>query len=74
MVKKTKLMRQAEQRLGEPIEQALPRMIGELGQTGTAHQLEVSKATVGYWILKLGIRTERIAVMPGEEIMVKRTT
>ena len=72
MAKKTKRMREIEQRMGQPIERILPRMVDEHGLTGTSEKLGVSKATIGYWMLKLNIRTERVALAPGEEIVVTR--
>lgn len=72
MPKKTKLMRDVEQRTGQPIESLLPRIVAEQGLTGASNELGVSKATIGYWMLKLGIRTERVALAPGEEIVVTR--
>ena len=71
--KKTKLMRKAEEKIGQPLERALPRLVDEHGMAGAADVLEVSKATIGYWMLKLGIRTERVAVSPGETIVVRKT-
>jgi len=49
-------------------------MINEQGLTGTAQTLEVSKATLGYWLLKLGINVRRVALAPGESLEVKRAS
>ena len=65
-------MRDVEQRTGQPIERLLPRIVAEEGLTAASNELGVSKATIGYWMLKLGIRTERVALAPGEEIVVTR--
>ena len=72
MTKKTKLMLRVEQQIGQPLETALPRMIGEQGVTDTASQLSVSKATLNYWMLKLNIHVRRVAVTPNDRIIVKR--
>ena len=36
--------------------------------------IEVSKATLGYWLLKLGINVRRVALAPGETLEVKRAS
>jgi len=50
----------------------LPQMVTEYGLTASADQLGVSKATLGYWLLKLGINVRRVALAPGDSIEVKR--
>ena len=40
--------------------------------SATADELGVSKATLGYWLLKLGINVRRVALAPGETLEVKR--
>ena len=69
---KTKKMVQAERKLRRPLERALPEMINEAGLTGAAKRLGVSKATLSYWLLKLGIQIRRVALAPGEEIEIRR--
>ena len=69
---KTKKMVQVERRLRRPLERALPEMINEAGLTGAAKRLGVSKATLSYWLLKLGIQIRRVALAPGEEIEIRR--
>ena len=73
-IKKTKLMLRIEAKLEQPIEQILPQMISEHGVTETASQLEVSTTTVGYWMLKLGIKIRRVAVPPQQAVIITRTT
>ena len=74
MVKKTKLMARVERaHNNQPLERLLPEMINEQGLTATAVTLGVSKATMGYWLLKLGINVRRVALAPGESLEVKRT-
>lgn len=72
-MQKTKLILRAEQQIGQPIETALPRLINSQGITDTAAQLGVSKATINYWMLKLNIQVQRIALMPDDTIIVKRS-
>lgn len=73
MARKTRLMQQVEERNRQPLERLLPEMINEHGLSATALMLEVSKATLGYWLLKLGINVRRVALAPGESLEVKRT-
>jgi hypothetical protein len=74
MARKTRLMQQVEDRFKQPLERLLPEMINEHGLTATATELEVSKATMGYWLLKLGINVRRVALAPGESLEVKRAS
>ena len=69
---KTKKMIQAERKLRRPLERALPEMLNEVGLTGAAKRLGVSKATLSYWLLKLGIEIRRVALAPGEGIEIRR--
>ncbi|MCH7621849.1 MAG: hypothetical protein IH870_08115 [Chloroflexi bacterium] len=75
MARKTKLMQRVEREHdGRPLERLLPEMVNELGLSGTADELGVSKATLGYWLLKLGINVRRVALAPGETLEVKRVS
>ena len=74
MARKTRLMRQVEERFHQPLERLLPEKINENGLSATATELEVSKATLGYWLLKLGINVRRVALAPGETLEVKRAS
>ena len=74
MAKKTKLMARVERdHNGQPLEKLLPEMINADGLIATAASLGVSKATLGYWLLKLGINVRRVALAPGETLEVKRS-
>jgi hypothetical protein len=72
-VRKTRLMLQVEERYGRPLERLLPEMVNEKGLSATAHELGVSKATLGYWLLKLGIQVRRVALAPGENLEIIRS-
>lgn len=72
MRRKTKKMMAVEERLHQPLEKILPEMVTEQGLSHTADELGVSKATLGYWLLKLGITVRRVALAPGESLEVKR--
>ena len=72
MTRKTKKMMAVEERLHQPLEKVLPEMITEQGQSATADELGISKATLGYWLLRLGITVHRVALAPGDSLEVKR--
>ncbi len=73
MARRTKLMQQVEERYSRPLDRLLPAMVNEYGLSATADRLGVSKATLGYWLLKLGINVRRVALAPGEYLEVKKT-
>lgn len=72
MARKTKMMLRVEELHQRPLESLLPEMINEKGLSATADGLSISKATLGYWLLKLRIEVRRIALAPGETLEVKR--
>ena len=65
-------MQRVENNFQRPLERLLPEMVNEKGLSETALELGVSKATLGYWLLKLGINVRRVALAPGETLEVKR--
>ena len=74
MVRKTKLMLKIEKQFQRPLDKLLPERVNEIGLSQTADELGVSKATLGYWLLKLGINVRRVALSPGETLEVKRVS
>ena len=72
MSQKTKTMKRVEEEQGESLQTLLPRCINELGMTGAADALSVSKSTIGYWCLKLGIAVQRVALVPGEKVVIRK--
>ena len=70
--RKTKKMLAVDERFEQPLEKMLPPLVTEQGLSATANDLGVSKATLGYWLLKLQIDVRRVALSPGEEIQVRR--
>ena len=72
MARKTKLMQRVEKEFSRPLERLLPEKVNEVGLSATAEELGVSKATLGYWLLKLGLNVRRVALAPGETLEVKR--
>lgn len=74
MARKTKLMKRVEDQYQRSLERLLPELVNEIGLSETASELNVSKATLGYWLLKLGINVRRVALAPGETLEVKRVS
>ena len=73
--KKSQMMLEVEStHNNQPLERILPDMINDIGLTETAKELGISKATLGYWNLKLGIDVRRVALAPGETLEIKRQT
>ena len=74
MARKTKQMQRVEKEFQRPLERLLPEKVNEIGLSSTAEELGVSKATLGYWLLKLGINVQRVALAPGETLEIKRAS
>ena len=72
--KKTKKMADVEERFQRPLEEMLPPLVTKQGLSATAEEIGVSKATLGYWLLKLGIDVQRVALRPGEYLEVKKVS
>ena len=70
--RKTRKMLAVEERFRQPLEKILPEMVTEQGQTATADYLGVSKATLGYWLLKFRIDVRRVALAPGDSLEITR--
>ena len=70
--RKTRKMLAVEERFRQPLEKILPEMVTEQGLTATADYLGVSKATLGYWLLKLRIDVRRVALAPGDSLQITR--
>ena len=70
--RKTKKMLAVEERFRQPLEKMLPEMVTEQGLTATADYLGVSKATLGYWLLKFRIDVRRVALAPGDSLKITR--
>ena len=71
-IRKTKKMLKAEAEIGMPIEDFLPERVTDVGLTAAAKELGVSKASLGYWMLRFGITTHFIAMGPGDEVTIRR--
>lgn len=70
MTRKTKKMIAIEAKRHQSLEEILPEMVTEQGLSATAEELGVSKATLGYWLLKFNITIRRIALRTGETFQV----
>ena len=71
-VRRTKLMRQVEDKFQRPLETLVPELVNQHGLSHAADELGVSPATLGYCMLKMGIRYRRVALTADETIEVKR--
>ena len=71
-VRRTKLMRQVEDKFQRPLETLVPELVNQHGLSHAADELGVSPATLSYWMLKMGIRYRRVALTADETIEVKR--
>jgi len=70
-MKKSKLMLKVEARYpGKTLEEILPPMLVEWGPSATADKIGISKATLGYWLLKLQWRVERVILRPDETFKI----
>lgn len=67
-------MKRLEAEYSRPLPEVLAELQNTLGIEETCKKLEISRATLGYWNLKCGVKVARIAYIPGkEEIVVKGT-
>ena len=72
MARKTKMRLRVEKAFQRDLEKILPEMINDIGLSACADELDISKATLGYWCLKLGITVRRVALSPGETLEIKK--
>ena len=72
MPRMTKLMQKVEDQFQTPLIPLIGKMVAECGLSEAAAAMGVSKATLGYWMLKLGIRVPKVALGPDETLVVVR--
>ena len=72
MSNKSKRMREVEAEFCQSLENLLPAMITNKGLTWTAKEIGVTKQTLNYWNLALGIKVRRIALAPWEKVEIVR--
>ena len=68
---KSPAMLQIEEAREERLEILIPRLINALGHTGAALDLGVSKSSLNYWCMKLGIVRQMVALVPGERVEIR---
>ena len=69
-IHKTKLMLRVEVTQGRSLEDLLPELVNEYGLSRAADRLNVSKATLNYWLLRFGILTRHVALRPGQRLEI----
>jgi len=72
-IRKSKLMLKVEQERGDILENLIPELVNRMGKTGAADELGVSKATLGYWVLKLQLNDYHLMTRPGDTVEIKRS-
>lgn len=74
--KETTLMKRVKEKFC-PDQSLTDYLVNKINETGnkmdTATELGISKATLGYWLLKAGVRTRTVALRPDEEIQIVKT-
>ena len=70
-IRKTTKMKEGEERLSEKLETLLPRLINDQGMSNAADAIGVTKSSLSYWCLKLGIEVKRVALSPGQELVIR---
>ena len=68
---RTPAMLEVEEARGERLEILIPRLINTLGHTGAALELGISKSSINYWCMKLGIVRQMVALVPGERVEIR---
>ena len=65
-------MKRLESEFERPLPEVLTELQNTIGIEETCKKLEISRATLGYWNLKCGIKVIRVAYQPaeGEEVKV----
>jgi len=56
---KSKLMREVEAKIGQPLEEALPRLYEEGGIAHICRVLGIKRTTAFYWLLRFGFVVDR---------------
>jgi hypothetical protein len=72
LLKKSAMMLKVETERQELLEDLLPPLVSEQGLSRSADALGVHKATLAYWLLKMGIQTATVALAPGEKLEITR--
>ena len=68
---KTPGMLHVEEVKGERLEILIPRLINTVGLSKAAKELGISKSSINYWCMKLGIVRQVVALVPGERVEIR---
>jgi len=68
---KTPAMLHVEETTGERLEILIPRLINTVGLSKAAVELGISKSSINYWCMKLGIIRQLVALVPGERVEIR---
>ncbi len=60
-------MKEVQDRFQKPLPRLLADLQNQHGAARTCEILGISKASLGYWNLKCGVRVVRVAYIPGKE-------
>ena len=60
-------MKEVQNKFKQPLPRLLADLQNEHGAAMTCEILGISKASLGYWNLKCGVRVVRVAYIPGKE-------
>ena len=59
---KTRLMQEAEKRVGMPLEVAIPQLYNQYGLVKAAEMMGVSHSTLWYWFMRFKVSITRKAI------------
>ena len=66
------LMKAVARRHRQPLEQLLRQVCTEYEKVEAAQLLGVSTATIDYWLQRFGISIIRVAVGPGDQVIIHK--
>ena len=71
---KTSAMLHVEEVHGERLELLIPRLINSVGLSKAADEMGISKSSMNYWCMKLGIVRQLVALIPGQRVEIRGKT
>lgn len=69
-LKMTKRMKKLMDSIDGPLDAHICDLINKYGQSGAAKKLGVKDGSIWYWLTKLGVRVERVALLESQELRV----
>ncbi len=63
-------MRDIEGEIGQPLGPYICELLNNHGSRASAARLGISPATLGYWLPKLGIRVEKVALRDSQVLRI----